>query len=104
MNYAIVETCGKQYWFEPGFFYEVDRLVGTEPGDKISFNKILLFKNGLDTKLGKPCVENVSVSATVMKHSLGTKIVVFKMRPKKRSRFKTGFRRKTTRIHIDSIN
>lgn len=104
MNYAIVETCGKQYWFEKGFFYEVDRLVGTEPGDKISFNKILLFKNGEKFEVGKPCLEKVIVNATIMKHSLDTKIVVFKMRPKKRSRFKTGFRRKTTRIHIDSIN
>jgi large subunit ribosomal protein L21 len=104
MNYAIVEACGKQYWFEPGFFYEVDRLSGTQPGDKISFNKILLVKNGEKTDVGDPCIENVKVNATVLKHSLGSKIVVFKMRPKKRSRFKTGFRRKTTRIHIDSIN
>jgi large subunit ribosomal protein L21 len=103
MNYAIVETCGKQYWFEPGFFYEIDRLVGTEPGDKISFNKILLVKEGEISKIGKPCLKDVTVSATVMKHSLDKKVVIFKMRPKKRSRFKTGFRRKTTRIHIDSI-
>jgi len=103
MNYAIVEACGKQYWFEPGFFYEVDRLVGTEPGDKISFNKILLVKKGETSELGKPCLKDITVNATVMKHTLDKKIVVFKMRPKKRSRFKTGFRRKTTRIHIDSI-
>jgi len=104
MNYAIVETCGKQYWFEPGFFYEVDRLNGTEPGDKISFNKVLLLKDGDKTEVGQPCLENKIVNATVLKHSQGKKIVVFKMRAKKRSRFKTGFRRKTTRIHIDSIN
>lgn len=104
MNYAIVETCGKQYWFEPGFFYEIDRLVGTEPGDKISFKKILLVKQGETSKVGKPCLEDITVNATVMKHSLDKKVVIFKMRPKKRSRFKTGFRRKITRIHIDSIN
>lgn len=103
MNYAIVETCGKQYWFEPGFFYEIDRLVGTEPGDKISFKKVLLVKRGDNSKIGKPCLEDITVNATVMKHSLDKKVVIFKMRPKKRSRFKTGFRRQITRIHIDSI-
>jgi large subunit ribosomal protein L21 len=103
MNYAIVETCGKQYWFVPGFFYEVDRLVGTEPGDKISFNKVLFVKDVNGARLGRPCLENVTVNAIVMQHSLDKKVVIFKMRPKKRSRFKTGFRRKTTRILIDSI-
>lgn len=103
MNYAIVEACGKQYWFEPGFFYEVDRLVGTKPGDKIAFNKVLLVKEGERSELGRPTVGNITVNATIVRHSLDRKVVVFKMRPKKRSRFKTGFRRKTTRIQIDSI-
>jgi large subunit ribosomal protein L21 len=110
MNYAcgevdsaIVETGGTQYWFESGRFYDINRLVGVEPGDKISFNKVLFVKNGEDVRLGTPRLENVTVNAIVMRHYLGSKLAIFKMQPKKRSRFKIGFRRKITRVLIDSI-
>ena len=41
MNYAIVEASGKQFWIEPGKFYDLN-YVDLNPGDKIALVRVLL--------------------------------------------------------------
>ena len=103
MNYAIIEASGKQFWVEPGKFYDLNHL-NLQTGDKISLVRVLLVNNNGNVIVGQPCLENVSVEATVLGHINSKKITVYKMRPKKKTRKKQGHRQELTRVLIEQIN
>jgi large subunit ribosomal protein L21 len=103
MNYAIIEASGKQFWIEPGKFYDLNH-IDLNPGDKISLVRVLLINNNGNVTVGHPCLENTSVEATVLGHIKSKKITVYKMRPKKKTRKKQGHRDNLTRIMINSIS
>lgn len=103
MTYAIVETGGTQIRVEPGRFYDVNRL-GVEPEEKITLDRVLFVNDDGTSHVGQPLVEGATVQATVMSHLRGRKIIVYKMRPKKKTRKKQGHRQDLTRLMIDSIN
>lgn len=103
MTYAIVEICGKQLKVEPGRFYDLDRLA-LNPDDNLTIDKVLLLHNDDDISVGQPYVEGATVEGTVMEHRRGKKIIVYKMKPKKKTRKKRGHRQDLTRLMIDSIN
>nr|BBK20512.1 ribosomal protein L21 [Cryptomonas sp. CCAC 1634B] len=102
MNYAIVEANGKQFWIEPGKFYDFDHL-NLNVGDDIALIRVLLINNEGNISVGQPCIEHAHVKATVLGHILSKKITVYKMRPKKKTRKKQGHRKHLTRIMIHSI-
>ncbi|MCL2923193.1 MAG: 50S ribosomal protein L21 [Trichodesmium sp. MAG_R04] len=103
MTYAIIETGGKQLRVESGRFYDVDLLSASE-GDKISIDNVLLVQHDGGVHIGQPLIEGALVEGTVMKHLRGKKIIVYKMRPKKKTRKKRGHRQELTRLMIDSIS
>jgi large subunit ribosomal protein L21 len=103
MNYAIVEASGKQFWIEPGKFYDLN-YIDLNPGDKIDLVRVLLVNNNGNVSVGYPCLENTSVEATVLGHIQSKKITVYKMRPKKKTRKKQGHRDNLTRIMVNSIS
>lgn len=102
MKYAIVENGGKQYKAVEGSTIEVD-LIPTEVGEHIDLEKVLLFVDGDEVKVGAPEVNGAIVKTTVVSHIKGPKIIVFKYRPKKRIRVKTGHRQQYTRLMVNSI-
>lgn len=102
MKYAIVECGGKQYRAVEGSMIEVD-LMNAEVGQKVTLGSVLLMVDGEQISVGAPVVGGVSISATVLEHTKGPKIVVFRYRPKKRIRVKTGHRQKYTRLQVNSI-
>ena len=102
-SYAIIETGGKQLRVEPGRFYDVERLAA-EPDTQITIDKVLFVQDDGTISIGQPLVEGATVEATVMSHLRGRKIIVYKMRPKKKTRKKQGHRQELTRLMIDSIN
>jgi large subunit ribosomal protein L21 len=103
MKYAIVEDGGKQYKAVEGQTIEVDRF-DSEIGEQLDLERVLLLVDGEDIQVGTPLVEGAVVQATVVSQVKGPKIVVFKYKPKKRYRVKTGHRQKYTRLQIDSIS
>ena len=103
MSYAIIETGGKQLRVEPGRFYDVD-LLPVNKGYQISLDNVLLVQHDGDVHIGQPLVEGALVEGTVMGHLRGKKIIVYKMRPKKKTRKKKGHRQELTRLMIDSIS
>jgi len=103
MTYAIIEASGKQFRVEPGRFYDVDRLPIDEDGT-ITLDKVLYVSHEGDVMIGQPLVEGATVSATVMRHLRGRKIIVYKMQPKKKTRKKRGHRQELTRLMIDTIS
>jgi large subunit ribosomal protein L21 len=102
MKYAIVEDGGKQYKAVVGETIEVD-LYPSEVGESIDLERVLLVAEDGNVSIGAPFVAGAKVQATVVAQVKGPKIVVFKYKPKKRYRVKTGHRQKYTRIMIDSI-
>jgi large subunit ribosomal protein L21 len=103
MTYAIVEICGKQLKVEPGRFYDLDRLA-LNPEENLTIDKVLLLHHNDDIYIGQPYVEGATVESTVMEHRRGKKILVYKMKPKKKTRKKRGHRQDLSRLMINSIS
>ncbi|MEM6251660.1 MAG: 50S ribosomal protein L21 [Cyanobacteria bacterium P01_D01_bin.156] len=103
MAYAIIEASGTQLRVEPGRFYDINRLAVDEDAS-VTIDKVLLVNDGDETSIGQPLVDGASVSGTVVSHLRGKKVIVYKMKPKKKTRKKRGHRQELTRLMIDSIN
>jgi large subunit ribosomal protein L21 len=103
MKYAIIEDGGKQYKAVIGRTIDVDRFQA-EDGEQIDLDHVLLVVDDEDVSVGLPLVAGAKVQATVVSQVKGPKVVVFKYKPKKRYRVKTGHRQKYTRLMIDSIS
>lgn len=102
-KYAIVESGGKQYKVTEGATLEVDRLPG-EVGEQVVLDRVLLVTEDGKVHVGTPTVPGAQVIATIQEHFKGPKIIVFKYRPKKRYRVKTGHRQQYTRLLVNSIS
>ncbi|MDI6824592.1 MAG: 50S ribosomal protein L21 [Bacillota bacterium] len=95
--YAIVETGGKQYRAEEGQVLVVEKL-DAQPGDQVELPVVALVDEGrVVTEPG------ARVTARVLDHFKGRKIIVFKYRPKVNYRRKTGHRQQHTRLRVESI-
>ena len=99
--FAIIETGGKQYKVAKGETLDIERIDKKE-GSSLSIEKVLLVSDK-DTKVGTPTVSGASVSAKIVAHKRGEKIVVFKMKPKKRYQKTQGHRQELTTIEITDI-
>ncbi|MEH2294928.1 50S ribosomal protein L21 [Nostoc sp.] len=102
MTYAIIETGGKQIRVEPGRFYDIE-LLTNEPDEKVTIDSVLLVQHDGEVTIGQPLVTGATVEGTVMRHYRGRKVLVYKMKPKKKTRKKRGHRQEITRLMIDSI-
>ena len=102
-TYAIVEASGKQFWLQPNRYYDLDRFHA-EVDDVLTIEKVLLLNDGKDLKIGKPYVKDAKVEIKVLEHRRGPKIIVYKMRPKKKTRRKNGHRQELTRVLVQSIS
>ena len=101
--YAIAETSGQQFWFEVDRYYDIDRLNVKEK-DKIILEKVLLLKDKDSITLGKPYIKDAKIELEVVSHKRDKKILVYKMRPKKKTRKKMGHRQELTRVMVKSIS
>jgi large subunit ribosomal protein L21 len=100
--FAVIETGGKQYKVAVGDTVDVEKLVG-KPGDKVELGNVLLVSDEESLKVGQPMVEGAKVVGTIVAQDRARKIVVFKYKPKKRYRRKTGHRQSFTRLTVDQI-
>ena len=103
MKYAIVEISGRQFWVETGKYYNFNR-IPTKLGQDIILNRVLLLNNEGEILVGKPYLEKVKIKGKVLEHLRGRKKLVYKMRPKKKTRKKQGHRQQLTRVLIEEIN
>ena len=102
MTYAIIETGGKQLRVEPGRFYDIE-LLTAEPDQTVNIETVLLVQHDGDVTIGQPFIDGAKVEGTVMRHLRGRKVLVYKMKPKKKTRKKRGHRQEITRLMINSI-
>ena len=80
--YAIVEIAGQQFKVEKDQQIFVHRLDAKE-GSKVDFDKVLLVDNGGKVNVGAPAVEGAKVTAKVVSHVKGDKVLVFKKKRRK---------------------
>ena len=102
-SYAIVEASGTQIWLQPNRYYDLDR-IAADVDATIKLDSVLLVKDAKGTTLGQPYVKDASVELKVMAHRRGQKVIVYKMRPKKKTRRKNGHRQELTRVMVQSIS
>lgn len=100
--YAIVAASGQQFWLQPNRYVDLDRL-DAEEGETVTLDSVLLVKDSKGTTLGQPFIQGATVELKVMAHRRGPKLIVYKMRPKKKTRRKNGHRQELTRVMVQSI-
>lgn len=102
MNYAVIESGGKQYLVRSGDVLEVD-LLDRSNNESITFDKVLLHVEDKAVLVGKPYISDVAVDGTVIKEVKGDKIRVVRFRAKSRYRKTNGFRPIFTQVKIGEI-
>ena len=100
--YAIVEIAGQQFKVEKDQQIFVHRLEEKE-GAKVEFDNVLLIDNNGKVNVGAPAISGAKVTAKVLDHVKGDKVVVFKKKRRKGYRVKNGHRQAFTQIEIQSI-
>ena len=101
--YAIVEIAGQQFKIEENQKIFVHRL-NAEEGQKVNFDRVLLVENGGSVKVGTPTLEGAKVTATVVSHLKGDKVIVFKKIRRKGYQKRNGHRQYLSQIQIEKIN
>ncbi len=100
--YAIVDIAGQQFKVEKDQKVFVHRLE-SEEGAQVSFEKVLLVEDGSDVKIGTPTVSGASVSAKILSHMRGDKVLIFKKKRRKGYQKMSGHRQDLTQILIENI-
>lgn len=100
--YAIIETGGKQFKVSVGDTIDVEKLDNNE-GEQVEFGKVLLVKDGEESKIGSPCLEGVKVVGRIVRQGLGRKVVVFKFKRRKNYRRLKGHRQPFSKVRIEQI-
>ncbi|HHX01704.1 MAG TPA: 50S ribosomal protein L21 [Firmicutes bacterium] len=100
--YAVIETGGKQYRVTEGDAIYVEKLA-TPVGEQVVLDRVLLVSKDGDVTVGTPTVANAKVTARVEDQGKGNKVIVFKYKPKRNYRKKTGHRQPFTKLVIEKI-
>lgn len=100
--YAIVEVAGQQFKVEKGQKIFVHRLENKE-GTKVDFDQVMLIDNEGKVTVGEPVINGAAVTAKVLEHQRGDKVVVFKKKRRKGYQVRNGHRQDFTQIQIESI-
>ena len=100
---AVVNIAGQQFKISSGQKIYVHRQEG-EKDDKVSFDQVLMLIDGDSTQVGLPNVGGASISATILGHVKGDKVIVYKKKKRKGYEKKNGHRQSFTQILVDSIN
>ena len=100
--FAVIKTGGKQYRVAADDVITIARRPG-EPGEKVTFDTVLMVGGEGGTQIGAPSVAGVTVTGEVVEQTRGPKVIAFKKRRRKNSRRKRGHRDELTVVRITAI-
>lgn len=104
MEFAVIQTGGKQYKVSKGDLLTIEKLSGTHKvGDKVVFDKVLLVDDGSNTSIGTPFIPQASVMGTITDIGRAQKVMVVKYKQKSRYLKRNGHRQPFFKIKIDGI-
>jgi large subunit ribosomal protein L21 len=101
--FAVVQVGGFQYQVTPGDVINVQRL-DYEVGKSIDLDKVILFVDGDDVRVGQPYVKNVKVAVKIVGENKTRKVLAFKYRKRKDSSSQRGHRQTLTALSITKIS
>jgi large subunit ribosomal protein L21 len=105
MEFAVIQTGGKQYTVSKGDVITIEKLSGDhKEGDKVTFDQVLLVDNGSDTTIGTPFIDKAAVKGTITEIGRAAKILVVHYKQKSRSGWKrNGHRQPFFKVKIDAL-
>ena len=104
MEFAVINTGGKQYKVSKGDVVKIEKIKGDfKVGDKIVFDKVMLVDNGKDTTIGTPYITKASVEATLEEVGRNKTVEVIKYKQKSRYFKKNGHRQPWFKVKISAI-
>ena len=101
--YAIVNIAGQQFRVAKDRQIFVHRLQGEE-GATIEFDNVLLAEDDGKFSVGTPTLKGAKVSAKILSHLKGDKVIIFKKKRRKGYKKKNGHRQQFTKIEITGIS
>ena len=101
--YAIVEIAGQQFKVAKDQKVYVHRLQEAE-GSKVTFDNVMLIEDKGNVTVGAPAIEGAGVTAKILGHLKGDKVIVFKKKRRKGYKKKNGHRQYLTEIQIEGIS
>ena len=101
---ATIKTQGRQFTVTEGDVLKVNSFPGTEAGDTIDINEVLMIGEGADARFGSPLVDGASVKVTILENKKDKKVVVFKKKRRQGYKKRRGHRQHLSVIKIESIN
>ncbi len=101
--YAVVEIAGQQFKVEKGSKVLVNRLHNEE-GSEVKFDKVLLLDNQNNVTVGTPVIENILITAKIVRHVKDDTVLVFKKKRRKGYQVLNGHRQQYTEIEVQDIN
>lgn len=104
MEFAVIQTGGKQYKVAKGDTISVEKIKGDyKVGDKVTIESVVLTDDGKKTVLGAPFIKGATVSATIVEAGRGDKVYVVRYRQKSRYHKRNGHRQPFMSLKIDAI-
>ena len=108
MEFAVINTGGKQYKVSVGDVVKIEKIKANnngsfKVGDKIVFDKVMLVEDGKDTTIGTPYIAKASVEATLEEVGRNKTVEVIKYKQKSRYFKKNGHRQPWFRVKIAAI-
>ena len=101
--YAVIRTGGKQYKVKVGDVIDVERLAG-EDGASLELEPLLVVDDDGNVTSASADLEKAKVTASVVDHHRGRKILVFTYKNKSRQRRHQGHRQSLTRLKVETID
>lgn len=103
--FAVIEDGNRQYRVQQGDTLTIDYRAEIEPGQTITFDRVLIANGGGASQIGRPAIDGALVEAEVVDPLIkGEKLEIQKFRRRKNSRRHTGHRQKHTSVRITAIN
>ncbi len=116
MEFAVIQTGGKQYKVFAGAEIKIEKLgsgktgdkkagvkTAHKEGDKVVFDKVLLVDDGKDTTIGTPFIDKAKVTGTITKIARAPKVIVIKYKQKSRYFKKNGHRQPYFQVKIEGV-
>lgn len=103
MQYAIFQVGSKQYRAEKGAVIDIELMAEKKPGDEVTFEEVLVGRDGETLKVGQPVVSGAKVLARVEKNGRADKVIAFQYRRREGYHRKRGHRQSYTRIQVLDI-
>ena len=102
MKFAVIQTGGKQYLIKPGQILKIEKIAG-EKESIVFFDKVLLFVDGDNIKIGRPFIEGAKIEAKILEQGREKKIIIQKFKPKTRYHKKQGHKQPYTEVKISTF-